>query len=76
MLIRELRKSLNMSQEAFATCLGLMTKGTVSKIETKNAASPEIAIKIANLSGGRITAEEISPKLAEIARLKAQADSP
>lgn len=75
MQIRDLRTSLNLSQDTFAKRLGLRSKSSVSKIETENAAAPHIAIKIAALSGGQITAEEISPQLAAIAELKSRAVS-
>jgi transcriptional regulator with XRE-family HTH domain len=76
MQIRELRLSLRLSQADFGARVGVLTRGAVSKIESKNMASPLVAIKIADLSGGKIRAEEISPKLAAIAQLKGSIAGP
>lgn len=58
------RDVLDISQEQFAQRLGLKSKSHMSEIEAKNRCSPEIALKIEDLSEGRVTAESICPAVA------------
>lgn len=64
MTIAEYRKSLGMTQEAFAELLNLKSKGHVSDIEKANRASPEVALAIEAHSGGTVDAGAISALVA------------
>lgn len=61
------RKSLGLSQEECAIALGVKSKSYISGIETGGrAASPRLALKIEQWSGGRVKAASLNPIVAEI----------
>lgn len=63
--ILTLRKSLNLSQEAFAAKVGLKSKGQLSMIERgQRSVGPDVAMRIEELSGGAIPAASLSRTLA------------
>ena len=64
MEIAELRKELGLSLEAFAAMVGLKSKGQMSLIERGEPCSIAVALKIEELSGGRIPAATLSPDVA------------
>jgi DNA-binding XRE family transcriptional regulator len=63
MTIIDLRKSLSLSQEAFAVAVGLTSKSYVSELES--AAEPRCSVKVAleieRLSEGKISAASLNP---------------
>lgn len=63
MKISELRKSLNLSQEAFAQEVGLTSKSYVSELESAETprCSVKVALAIEHLSDGAIPAESLNP---------------
>ena len=75
MTITELRKELGVTLDDFAPMIGLASKGQASQI-ARGAIAPSIkvAIKLENLSGGRIKASSLNEDVALIeAHLKQQA---
>lgn len=59
--IAELRAELSLSQSAFAELLGLTSKGHVSQIERgEMRCSVAVALKIEELSSGRIQADALN----------------
>jgi DNA-binding XRE family transcriptional regulator len=68
MTIQELRKSLNLSQEAFAKTVGLTSKSYVSELESADEprCSVKVALEIERLSGGAISAASLNPDVALI----------
>lgn len=74
MAIASLRKSLKLSQAAFAAAVGLKSKGQVSLLERGLCGvGPDVAMRIEELSGGEIPAASLSRTLAaaDAARQKA-----
>lgn len=67
MTIAELRKDLGLTLEAFAHAVGLKSKGQMLMIE-RGALSPsvKVALRIEELSQGRIKAAEVNSTLAMI----------
>lgn len=63
MRISELRRSLSLSQEAFAKAVGLASKGYVSDLETADdpRCSVKVALEIEKLSEGKISAASLNP---------------
>lgn len=63
MTIKELRKSLQLSQEAFAETVGLTSKSYVSELESADEprCSVKVALEIERLSEGRIPADTLNP---------------
>ena len=59
--VASLRKELGLTLEAFAEKLGLSSKGYVSGIESGGRCSVAVALKIEELSGGRIPASSLNP---------------
>lgn len=63
--IAQLRKDLGISQEQLAKRLGLKSKGHISQLERGDVTcSVETALKIENLSEGRIPASTLNPDVA------------
>ncbi|HKT85613.1 MAG TPA: hypothetical protein VJQ77_05955 [Novosphingobium sp.] len=60
MKIADLRTELGLSLEAFAAEIGLQSRGRMSVIERENRCSLDVALRIEDLSGGRIDAAELS----------------
>lgn len=59
--ITALRTELNLSQQAFAELLGLTSKGHVSQLERGDTKpSVAVALKIEEISQGRIPAHELN----------------
>jgi transcriptional regulator with XRE-family HTH domain len=73
--IRALRKDLGLSQEAFATCLGLRSKGHVCELEAGKTPSIRVAIEIEKVSGGRLRATELNADVALVAQHLAANDA-
>lgn len=61
MKVSELRKSLGLSQQAFADTLGLSSKSYVCELEISGKCSVRIALEIERLSKGEIAAETLNP---------------
>lgn len=73
MQVRTLRQELGMSQEEFASRLGLKSKGHLSQIERGEAgASIRVALELERLSGGRIKATELNEEVALVSNHLAQ----
>lgn len=60
MTIREYRKRLGLSQEAFAAALGFTSKGFISQIEEANRCSAKVALVIEKHSGGLVDASTLN----------------
>lgn len=60
MKIADLRNELGLSLEAFAERVGLQSKGRMSMIERENRCSLAVALRIEELSEGRIDAAGLS----------------
>lgn len=59
--ITELRAEMGLSQQAFAELVGLSSKGHVSQIERgETKASVMVALKIEEISSGRISADDLN----------------
>lgn len=72
--IADLRKDLGLSQEAFAACLGLKSKGHLSQIERgEQTPSVRVALAIERISGGRVLAADLNPDVAMVERFRAEA---
>lgn len=72
MEIASLRAELGMSLEAFANLLGLKSKGQMSLIEAgKASVSAAVALRLEELSGGRIDAANLNAVVAQARRVKA-----
>lgn len=63
MNIAELRAEMGVSQEEFAALIGLSSKGNVSIIERENRCGLRVALKIEQLSGGRIDAASLNEEV-------------
>ena len=65
MTIFELRKSLGLSQEAFALAVGLTSKGYVSDLESAEhpRCSVRAALEIERVSKGAIPAASLNPSV-------------
>lgn len=63
MNIAELRAEMGVSQEEFAALIGLSSKGNVSIIERENRCGLRVALKIEQLSGGRIDAASLNDEV-------------
>jgi transcriptional regulator with XRE-family HTH domain len=62
MEITALRKEMALSLEAFAGLLGLKSKGHLSQLERgEQTPSVRVALKIEQVSGGRISAATLNP---------------
>lgn len=61
MKVTELRKSLKLSQQAFADLLGLNSKSYVCELENTGKCSVRVALEIERLADGRIPAETLNP---------------
>ena len=67
MTITDLRKELGLTLEAFATLLGLKSKGHVCQLEAGDRSpSVAIALKLEELSGGRMLASELNADVAKV----------
>jgi transcriptional regulator with XRE-family HTH domain len=73
--IRALRKDLGLSQEAFATRLGLRSKGHVCELEAGKTPSIRVAIEIEKVSGGRLLATDLNADVALVAQHLAANDT-
>jgi transcriptional regulator with XRE-family HTH domain len=63
--IADLRAELALSQSEFAEAVGLSSKGHVSQIERGEAScSVPVALKIEELSGGRVPADQLNDDVA------------
>lgn len=72
MEIASFRAELGMSLEAFANLLGLKSKGQMSLIEAgKSSVSAAVALRLEELSGGRIDAASLNAVVAQARRAKA-----
>lgn len=71
MKISELRAELGDTLVEFAAKLGLAGKSSVSEMERDNRCSLPVALRVEELSGGRIDAASICPDVAA-ARAAAQ----
>jgi predicted transcriptional regulator len=72
MEIASLRAELGMSLEAFANLLGLKSKGQMSLIEAgKSSVSAAVALRLEELSGGRIDAANLNAVVAQARRVTA-----
>jgi transcriptional regulator with XRE-family HTH domain len=72
MEINELRAELGMSLEAFANLIGLKSKGQMSQIEAgKAAVSVAVALRLEELSSGRIDAASLNTVVAQARRVEA-----
>jgi predicted transcriptional regulator len=60
MNIADLRSEMGLSLEAFAAQIGLQSRGRMSVIERENRCSLDVALKIEDLSGGRVDAADLS----------------
>ena len=60
MNIADFRSELGLSLESFAAQLGLQSRGRMSVIERENRCSLEVALKIEELSGGRVDAASLN----------------
>ena len=61
-----------MSLEAFANLLGLKSKGQMSLIESgKASCSAAVALRLEELSGGRINAADLNAVIARARRVEA-----
>lgn len=63
MNIAELRAEMGVSQEEFAALIGLSSKGNVSIIERENRCGLRVALKIEQLSAGRIDAASLNDEV-------------
>jgi len=63
MNIAELRAEMGVSQEDFAALIGLSSKGNVSIIERENRCGLRVALKIEQLSDGRIDAASLNDEV-------------
>lgn len=63
MKIADLRSELGLSLEAFAAQIGLQSRGRMSVIERENRCSLAVALKIEDLSRGRIDAADLSDEV-------------
>lgn len=62
------RKSLGLTQAAFAKALGLRSKGSISMIESgARPASFRLALKIQNFSEGAVSASTLRPDIDDAA---------
>ncbi len=59
-MIADLRTELGLSLEEFAARIGLASRGRMSVIERENRCAPGVALKIEELSGGRIDASDLN----------------
>lgn len=67
--IPELRSELGLSLEQFAQRVGVASKGYMSKVERGvEGCSPNVALKIEELSGGRINASDLNDTIAAARR--------
>lgn len=62
--IRAFRQSLGLNQEAFASLIGLKSKGQVSELENGAAPSIRVALEIERVSSGALKAAEMNPAVA------------
>lgn len=65
MTISEYRKSLGLSQEAFAALFDLKSKGQISEIEKANRCSPELALAIEAHADGAVDASSLNAVVAK-----------
>jgi DNA-binding transcriptional regulator YdaS (Cro superfamily) len=72
MKVADLRKRLDLSQEAFASLLGLNSKSYVCDLEKTGRCSARIALEIERLSEGKIPAESLNPDVALVRQADAQ----
>ena len=63
MNIAELRAEMGVSQEEFAALIGLSSKGNVSIIERENRCGLRVALKIEQLSDGRVDAATLNDEV-------------
>jgi DNA-binding XRE family transcriptional regulator len=63
MNIAELRAEMGVSQEEFAALIGLSSKGNVSIIERENRCGLRVALKIEQLSEGRVDAASLNDEV-------------
>ena len=63
MNIAELRAEMGVSQEEFAALIGLSSKGNVSIIERENRCGLRVALKIEQLSDGRVDAASLNDEV-------------
>jgi DNA-binding XRE family transcriptional regulator len=62
-----LRTELGLSQQALAAKLGVKTKSAICDIEAgRRQPGVLLAVRIEKLSGGRIKAEDLNPRAAEL----------
>jgi DNA-binding XRE family transcriptional regulator len=64
MKVSDLRKEMGLTQEQFASQIGLGSKGYVSEMESGAGCSVRVALEIERLSDGRIAAETLNPDVA------------
>lgn len=64
MKVAELRKSMDLSQQAFADLLGLSSKSYVCELESTGKCSVRVALEIERLSKGKIKAQALNPDVA------------
>jgi len=62
--IKTLRTEMGLSQEGFATLLGLKSKGHVCDLERTGKASVRVALEIEALSAGAIPADRLNADVA------------
>lgn len=62
--IRDLRQELGLGTAEFAELLGIKSKSTVSEIERGAPVSARIALRIEDISGGRIDAATLNDDVA------------
>lgn len=75
MTITDLRKELGLTQEAFASQLGLASKSWVSDMERTGKCSVRVALDIERLSDGRIPASSLSPDVGLVRAADKQEDA-
>lgn len=66
MNVKELRAELNVSLEEFARLLGLQSKSHAHAIEAENKCSVEMALKIEDLSSGRVPAASLNADVGRV----------
>lgn len=71
MTISEYREHLNLTQEAFASAIGLKSKGQVSIIERANSCSVNVALAIEAHSNGLVDAATLNADVAAARKVAA-----
>lgn len=67
MQISALRTELGLSLDGFAKSIGLSSKGYVSQLERGEVTpSVQVALRLEELSGGRILARDLNPDVARV----------